>query len=83
MFIPGRTTGIMDITKDRRHDEISGEFARVCDRVMRVLDQIEEGKSPAPCELRELAAEVEALRVALSPPSCPYDFVPTVPKCLN
>ncbi len=73
----------MDLTNDRQQDEITYKYANVCDRMMRLLDRIAVGDPPPPCEIEELSAEVESLRTTLRPPQCAYDFVPSVPKCLN
>lgn len=73
----------MDFTNDRRLDEITYKYANVCDRMMRMLDRIAVGDAPAPSEIEELSAEVEVLRTTLRPPQCAYDFVPSVPRCLN
>lgn len=73
----------MDLTNDRHQDEITYKYANVCDRMMRMLDRIAAGDAPALNEIEELSAEVESLRTSLRPPRCAYDFVPSVPKCLN
>ena len=73
----------MDLTNDRHHDEITYEYASVCDRMLRLLDRVATGEDPVPSEIEQLSADIESLRTALRPPRCAYDFVPRVPKCLN
>jgi len=72
----------MEVTDLDHPDEMKEEYARVCDRVLRVLERLSEGDRPAAVELEEIAADVAMLRNALCSP-CPYDFVAKVPTILN
>ena len=72
----------MEITDLDHPDEMKDEYARVCDRMLRVLERITDGEIPAEVELDEITADVAMLRTALCSP-CPYDFVAKLPTALN
>ena len=72
----------MEVTDLDHPDEMKEEYARVCERVLRMLERLGDGESPAAAELEEIAADVAMLKTALCAP-CPYDFVAKLPKFLN
>lgn len=73
----------MNFANEPPYDGITDVYAGVCGRMLRLLDRMADGECPEPLEIEEISAEVEMLRAALRPPSCAYDFVPSVPKCMN
>ena len=72
----------MEVTGLDHPDEMKEEYARVCDRVLRMIARVKDGESPPAGELDEIAADVALLKTALFPP-CPYDFVARLPAILN
>jgi len=72
----------MEVTDLEHPDEMKEEYARVCDRVLRILERVAEGEPPAAVELEEIAADVAMLKTSLCSP-CPYDFVAKLPTILN
>ena len=72
----------MEVTDLDHPDEMKDEYARVCDRVLSVLERLTDGEEPAALELEEIAADVAMLRISLCSP-CPYDFVAKLPTTLN
>ena len=72
----------MEVTDLDHPDEMKEEYARVCDRVLRLIERLAEGGTATEDEMEEVAAEVSMLRTSLCSPY-PYDFVAKLPSILN